>query len=141
MVKKLLLSLSFLLCCVLVIQAQSNCDLYIDTDFDSECLLTEYIKNRPLLWEQDLGNCLLACKGNTVQYTAVCPNGVQYSWTISGSSSYYLTNQNRTAVVTWDYGDVGNVSVNVVTSDSNTCTAETCVVLMESPRIASYIII
>lgn len=137
MVKKLLLSLSFLLCCVLVIQAQSNCDLYIDTDFDSECLLTEYIKNRPLLWEQDLGNCLLACKGNTVQYTAVCPNGVQYSWTISGSSSYYLTNQNRTAVVTWDYGDVGNVSVNVVTSDSNTCTAETCVVLMESPRIAS----
>ena len=128
-----------LLCGVLLVQAQHECDLYINADFDSECLLTEYIKERPSLWEQGLENCLLACKGNTVQYTAVCSgNVIQYSWTISGASSYYFTNQNKTAVVTWgNNNDVGHISVNVVTSDTNTCTAEACVLLMESPQIAS----
>lgn len=130
--------LPLLLCGMLFAQAQSGCDLYINTDFDSECLLTEYIREKPYLWEQGFENCLAACKGNTVEYTAVCPNGVQYFWTISGSSSYYLTNQNRTAVVTWgNNNDVGNISVNVVTSDTNTCTAEACVLLMESPQIES----
>ena len=55
-----------LLCGVLLVQAQHECDLYINADFDSECLLTEYIKERPSLWEQGLENCLQACKGNTV---------------------------------------------------------------------------
>ena len=127
-----------MLCSIFSTQAQSECDLYINTNFDSECLLTEYIKERPSLWEQGLENCLQACRGNTVQYTAVCPGAVtQYSWTISGASSYYFTNQNRTAVVTWGNGDVGNIAVNVVTSDTNTCTAEVCVLLMESPTVAS----
>lgn len=129
--------LPLFLCGVLFAQAQSGCDLYINTNFDSECLLTEYIKARPSLWEQGLEDCMQACKGNIVSYTAVCPNGIQYSWTISGAASNQLTNQNRTAVVTWGSGDVGNISVNVVTADSNTCTAETCVLLMESPHIAS----
>ena len=135
--KKILFPLlSLLFCGISSLQAQ--CDLYITTNFDSECLLTEYIKERPSLWEQDFGNCLLACKGNTVQYTAVCSNNViQYSWTISGAASYYFTNQNKTAVVTWDNGTVGNISVNVVTSDSNSCTEEVCVLLMESPTIGS----
>ena len=118
---------------------RAQCDLFITTNFDSECLLTEYIKERPSLWEQDFGNCLLACKGNTVQYTAVCSGAVtQYSWTISGAASYYFTNQNKTAVVTWgNYNDVGNISVNVVTSDTSSCSTEVCVLLMESPTIAS----
>ena len=136
MKKILFFLLSFFLCGTSLLRAQ--CDLYITTNFDSECLLTEYIKERPSLWEQDFGNCLLACKGNTVQYTAVCSNNViQYSWTISGAASYYFTNQNKTAVVTWDNGTVGNISVNVVTSDSNSCTEEVCVLLMESPTIGS----
>ena len=118
---------------------QAQCDLYITTNFDSECLLTEYIKGNPTLWDQGLEDCLQACKGNTVQYTAVCSSTVtQYSWTISGAASYYFTNQNRTAVVTWgNYNDVGLISVNVVTSDTNACTTEACVLLMESPQIAS----
>lgn len=133
------LLLPLFLCGAVFVQAQHECDLYINADFDSECLLTEYIKERPSLWEQGLENCLQACKGNTVQYTAVCSgNVIQYSWTISGASSYYFTNQNKTAVVTWgNNNDVGHISVNVVTSDTNTCTAEACVLLMESPLIAS----
>ena len=136
--KKILFPLlSLLFCGISSLQAQ--CDLFITTNFDSECLLTEYIKERPSLWEQDFGNCLLACKGNTVQYTAVCSGTVsQYSWTISGAASYYFTNQNKTAVVTWgNNNDVGNISVNVVTSDTNSCTEEVCVLLMESPTIGS----
>ena len=94
------------------------------------------------MWEQGFEDCLLACKGNTVQYTAVCSNTVtQYSWTIIGASSVYYMNQNRTAVVTWgNNNDVGYISVNVVTSDTNTCTAEACVLLMESPTINSQTI-
>ena len=76
--------LSLFLCGISVVRAQSECDLYINTNFDSECLLTEYIKERPSLWEQGFEDCLMACKGNTVQYTAVCSNTVtQYSWTIN----------------------------------------------------------
>ena len=138
MKKQLQFLLPLLLCGMLFAQAQSGCDLYINTNFDSECLLTEYFKDRVELCEQGFENCLTACKGNTVQYTAVCSSTVtQYSWTIFGAASYYFTNQNKTAVVTWDYGDVGNISVNVVTADTNTCTAEACVLLMESPQIAS----
>ena len=137
MKKLLFFLLPLFFCGMLSLQAQ--CDLFITTNFDSECLLTEYIKERPSLWEQDFGNCLLACKGNTVQYTAVCSGTVsQYSWTISGAASYYFTNQNKTAVVTWgNNNDVGNISVNVVTSDTNSCTEEVCVLLMESPTIGS----
>lgn len=137
MKKILFFLLSLFLCGISLLRAQ--CDLYITTNFDSECLLTEYIKERPSLWEQDFGNCLLACKGNTVHYTAVCSGtATQYSWTISGAASYHFTNQNRTAVVTWsNNNDVGNISVNVVTSDTSTCSTEVCVLLMESPTIAS----
>ena len=48
------------------VRAQSGCELYISTDFDSECLITEYIKCSPQLWELGLQDCMLACKGNTV---------------------------------------------------------------------------
>lgn len=136
--KKFIFSfLSLLICGMLSLQAQ--CDLYITTNFDSECLLTEYIKENPTLWDQGFENCLQACKGNTVQYTAVCSGIVtQYSWTISGAASYSFTNQNKTAVVTWgNNNDAGHISVSVVTSDTSTCTAEACVLLMESPQIAS----
>ena len=97
---QLYLLFSLILFSMSMVYAQSPCSLYINTDFDSECLITAYIKERPSLWGQGLEDCMLACKGNTVQYTAACPNGIQYSWTISGAASYYLTNQNRTAVVT-----------------------------------------
>ena len=137
--KKILamLIMPFMLCGMSVVQAQSGCALYINTDFDSECMLTEFFKNDSTLWEQGMEDCLLACKGNTVHYTAVCPNGGQYTWTISGEASYSLNDQGRTAVVTWGAFDVGHISVSVVTTDSNTCTAEACVLLMDPPLAAS----
>jgi hypothetical protein len=72
--KLFLLFMPLLLCGVLPVLAQSGCNLYIESDFDSECLLTEYIRDYPYPNELDLGDCILACKGNTVTYTAVGPN-------------------------------------------------------------------
>lgn len=117
-------------------QVQSGCDLYLNTDFDSDCLLDDYLERYHDLLEPGSDECMLACKGNTVQYTAVCPNGIQYSWSIVGAQSHTLINQNRTAVVTWGDGNIGNISVTVLTSDSTTCSVETCVFLMESPEAA-----
>ena len=120
----------------IIAQVQPGCDLYLNTDFDSDCLLDDYLERFPELLELGSDECLLACRGNTVQYTAVCPNGIQYSWNIIGAQNYTLINQNRTAVVTWGNGNIGNVSVSVLTTDSITCSIETCVFLMESPVAA-----
>lgn len=117
-------------------QVQPGCNLYLNTDFDSDCLLDDYLERFPELLELGSDECLLACRGNTVQYTAVCPNGIQYSWSILGAQNYYLINQNRTAVVTWGNGNIGNISVSVLTTDSITCSTETCVILIESPVAA-----
>ena len=130
------LLLPLLLCGVLSIQAQSGCSLYIESDFDSECLMTEYVREYPYLNELDLGNCMLACKGRTVSYSVVGSNDAQFSWTVIGAASYYPSNQNRTMVVTWGNEDIGNISVNMV-SGTNTCTAELCLVLIDPPHIAS----
>ena len=119
-----------------IAQVQPGCDLFLNTNFDSDCLLDDYIERFPQLLELGSDECMLACRGNTVQYTAVCPNGIQYSWSILGAQNYTLINQNRTAVVTWGTGNVGNISVSVLTSDSITCSTETCVILMESPVAA-----
>ena len=137
--KKLLsfLIMSLLLSGVLEVLAQSGCDLYITSDFDSECLLTEYYKEDTNMLSMGIEDCVLACKGNTVQYTAVCPNGVQYFWTVSGAASYHPTSQGNSIVVNWGFDNTGSVSVNVVTADSNTCSAELCVLLIESPTVGS----
>ena len=134
-----LLILSLTLCGLtnLRAQSQSGCGLYINSDFESECLLTDYNACGPYYLELESSDCILACKGGTVRYTVVCDNASQYSWVISGAYNYYLTNQGQTAVVTWGSGLTGNISVSVVVGDTNTCSAETCVLLMDSPDAES----
>ena len=115
--------------------AQSGCELHISPDFASDCVLTSYHNEDDTLHSEDLGDCLLACNGNTVSYTAVCDSAISYMWNIMGAATYSFSNQNRTAVVTWGDGETGQVLVTVVTSDGNTCTAETCLRLIKSPQI------
>ncbi|MBO7646482.1 MAG: T9SS type A sorting domain-containing protein [Bacteroidales bacterium] len=129
--------LPLLLCGIMPVWAQSGCSLHINTDFDSECLLTEYFRGYPNLLETDSVECLLACKGGSVTYTAVCPDGVQYTWTVTGASGWHTAGQGQSVVVTWGSGDAGGISVNVVTSGNNTCTADACVLLMDTPQVAS----
>ena len=132
--KKILLLLILSLCGITGVysQNQSGCGLYISSNFDSDCLLTDYIKCCPDLLEMDVQDCMLACKGNIVWYTAECANASQYTWTVSGAADYSIADQGRTVYVRWGYGMVGTVSVSAVVGDTNTCTAETCIVLMDS---------
>lgn len=121
----------------LVLQAQTGCGLSISSNFDSDCVLTSYTSGHTYMLDNDADGCLKACKGNTVSYTAVCDNAASYHWDVMGATSYNLINQGKTAVVTWGTGEIGHVIVSVVTANNSTCTAETCVRLMESPQIAS----
>ena len=135
----LLLILSFSLCSITGVysQSQPGCGLHISSGFDTECLLTDYIKCCPDLLEMDVQDCMLVCKGNIVWYTVECANASQYTWTVSGAADYSIADQGRTVYVRWGYGMVGTVSVSAVVGDTNTCTAETCIVLMDSPTANS----
>ena len=135
----LFLILSFSLCSITGVysQSQPGCGLHISSGFDTECLLTDYIKCCPDLLETDVQDCMLACKGNIVWYTVECANASQYTWTVSGAADYSIADQGRTVYVRWGYGMVGTVSVSAVVGDTNTCTAETCVILMDSPTANS----
>lgn len=135
MQKRLTILFLTLLFSPLLLLAQSGCDLFISSEFNSDCLLTGYGGHLHLL-DEDTDDCFLACKGNTVSYSAVCDSAVSYTWSVMGAISYSLTNQNQTIEVTWGEGETGYVAVSVVTSGNNTCTAEACVRLMESPQIA-----
>ena len=96
-----LLILSLTLCGLTNVYAQSGCGLYINSDFESECLLTDYNACGPYYLELESDDCILACKRGTVRYTAECDNASQYSWVISGASNYYLSNQGRTYRFKW----------------------------------------
>lgn len=116
--------------------AQSECNLHLSSDFDSDCLLTGYSSGHTYILDPAIDGCFRACKGNSVSYTATCDSAISYTWNIMGAATYSFTNQNRTAVVTWGSGETGQVVVTVVTPDGNTCTAEACVRLIKSPQIS-----
>jgi len=48
---------------------QNECGVFIDTDFSSECLLTEYDRQKPKPLEDETV-CFHACKGELVHYYA-----------------------------------------------------------------------
>ena len=96
-------------------QVQQECDLYLNTDFDSDCLLDDYLERFPELLELGSDECMLACRGNTVQYTAVCPNGIQYSWNIIGAQNYTLW---RTSLLTSETENVTSDRVDCFTMNS-----------------------
>lgn len=133
--KHLILLLTFLFAVSSVAaQNQSGCSVHISTDFSSDCLLDEYPERLSSLLEPGSDDCMVACKGNAVVYTAVCSGGVRYTWNISGAESYSLSEQDTKATVIWGSGDMGSISVTVVTSDSNTCSDEVCVFLTDPPE-------
>jgi len=119
------------------LQAQDSCGLYIRTDFDSECLLTTINPEGRLTHIDGSEDCWLACKGNTVNYTAVCDHVGAVSWVVSGADHFTTDSTGATVIVTWGDGDMGHLSASVNIGDSLTCTVDVCVFLIESPHIAS----
>lgn len=117
--------------------AQDSCGLYIRTDFDSECLLTTLVADGSLTHVDESEDCWLACKGNTVSYTAVCDHVGDVSWVVTGADHFTIDSTGATVTVTWGDGDVGHLSTSVNIGDSLSCTVEVCVFLIESPQVAS----
>lgn len=103
MKKRLLLFIVFIMT-VIVMNAQSDCNVFITSDFSSRCLLTEFDKDNPLEENKDK---MLACKESTVKYYATSPNATSYIWTIIGALSY-STNGN-TVTVNWGNGNIGKI--------------------------------
>ena len=128
--------LCFLLLLVLAAQAQSpqGCGMHIIPNPESDCLIEDYLERYPNMVEPGSGDCLLACGGASVTYTAVCPGAVRYSWTISGADTALASG--HTARVIWGNEETGHISVTAVLSDSTLCTAEACIILIEPPKAA-----
>ena len=84
-------SLLFMFLVPAISWAQSECNLHIIPNFESDCVLTSYQNEGDSLHDEDLGDCILACKGNTVSYTAACDSAVSYTWNILGASTYSFT--------------------------------------------------
>lgn len=133
---KFLLPLLTLLTLILAAQAQSlqGCGMHIIPNPESDCLIEDYLERYPNMVEPGAGDCLLACGGATVTYTAVCPGAVRYSWNISGADTALASG--HTARVIWGNEETGHISVTAVLADSTLCTAEACILLIEPPRVA-----
>ena len=128
--KKTLLFIAFIMM-TFIINAQSGCNVFITSSFDSKCVLTDEKDN--ILIEN--GEAMLACKESTVIYSAISPDAVLYQWTIIGQSSY-STNGN-TVTINWSNGNVGKVTVQITTSNGQTCDATKDIFLIEKPQIGS----
>jgi len=141
--KKLL----FLLTAVFVAGALSAqnipCNVVIRSDFDSECIITEYppkddpdgiIPHYGLDFNQ---GCLKACRKNHVSYYAECAHAVSYTWTVTGADSYTVGNNGQAIQVLWGNAGSGSVSVTVLTSNGNSCSASVCIGLLNPPTVAS----
>lgn len=114
-----------------IINAQSGCNVFITSSFDSKCVLTN--EKEDILVEN--GEAMLACKGSTVTYTASSPDAALYNWTITGQSSYSANG--NTVTVNWSYGNVGKVTVQITTSNGEICEATKDITLIEKPQIGS----
>ena len=117
--------------------AQDSCGLYIRTDFDSECLLTTLGADGAPTHVDGSEDCWLACKGNTVNYTAVCDHIGEITWVITGADHFTTDSTGRTVAITWGDGDAGYISASVNIGDSLSCSVSVCIFLIESPRVAS----
>lgn len=115
----------------LLVNAQSDCNVFLTSNFDSKCVLTDEKDN--ILIEN--GEAMLACKESVVEYYAISPDAVLYQWTIIGQSSY-STNGN-TVTINWSNGNVGKVTVQITTSNGQTCDATKDIFLIEKPQIGS----
>jgi len=113
----------------IVLFAQSQCNVFILPNFDSQCILTDYIGKPDIL-----SDCNVVCKNSTVTYTAGGTDGT-YSWEVLGANPANITQQGNSCTVYWDYNaDTGTVKVTLTTSDGNVCSSELCVALIDSPQ-------
>lgn len=111
--------------------AQTGCNVFITSSFDSKCVLDDEKGN--ILIEK--GEAMLACKESQVIYTATSSDATSYTWTIIGAYSYSANG--NTVTVNWNNGNTGKVTVQIATSDGSICEATKDIFLIEKPQIGS----
>ena len=128
--------LCILMLLILAAPAQSpqGCGLHIIPTPEIDCLIDDYLERYPNIVEPGASDCLLACRRDTVIYTAVCPGAVHYSWTVTGADT--VISSGHTAKVLWGSNEAGHISVTAILSDSSFCTADACILLIEPPAAA-----
>jgi len=132
MKKRLLLLFAFIMT-VFVMNAQTDCNVFITSSFSSRCVLTEFSKDNPL---EENKNKMLACKESTVEYYAESDNATSYTWTVTGAYSQSVINGGKGIRVFWGNGNIGKVTVQVITPDG-VCEATKDITLLEKPEIGS----
>ncbi len=139
--KKIKFFFVMLLCFILAdkIMAQDSCNVQIITYFSADCTLTEYfLEMAGLLNNVNVDNYVVQCSNTSQHFTAICENASNYSWSVSGDSSWSFDNEGSSIWVRWgNASDVGRIEVTVLTTDGNYCSTSIDVVLIESPTIAS----
>lgn len=118
-------------------QTYEQCDFFIRSSFDSECLLTIY--KDPYHghgdYEHDESECLIACAGSTVTYYAEnIPTGFTCEWEIAGTDDFNVVSSNNSVVVHWpDEIMTGSVLLTATGPNNTVCLKEVCVELIEKP--------
>jgi hypothetical protein len=119
------------------LKAQEGCNAAITPGTMPLCIMSDYMEDgsgRVLPVETGLlPNCLRACKGSSVNYSAAVQAGDSCTWAVSGAVSFTVTNGGRTLRVQWGSGNDAMIWLTVLTASGHVCTAEQCVELIESP--------
>lgn len=115
-------------------QSCADYNLTIHGDFESEC-----VYDYKYLATDEYPGVLVACKGNTVTYTALVNNQLapvsQYIWEVDGDVSHNASGSDCT--VTWDNGGTGILVVSIVIPNGDTCTASRLVKLIDKPQVGA----
>ena len=111
--------------------AQNDCNVFIKSSFESKCI--HQLEKRSMY--DEYGQKIVACKGNTVTYKAEVSSSANagissVSWNVSGADNVQ-NNSDNTVTVTWGDNANGQISVEVITSDSNICSATKNVLLID----------
>jgi hypothetical protein len=117
------------------LHAQEGCTVSISPSTMPLCQMTSYPGARPV--ETGETDCLRACRGSTVEYTASVQAGDSCIWAVSGAASFAAVNGGHTLRVVWNYGAGGMIWLTVISAGGHVCTTEQCIELIESPAVQS----
>lgn len=93
---------------------QNSCGLYVSTNFNSECILTEYTEHNTGHDLTDESVCFTACQGSSVQYNAEGMTNATYTWQVLGTNNYTVIAGGESIVVDWPANiQNGNVIVKL----------------------------
>ena len=135
---KRLLVFVFSLIIFTFLQAQSSCNVYIKSSFESRCLHT---LEKGEMYDEYNGD-LIACKGNIITYSAEISTSSTNTidsvrWIVQGATSVNTNNTNYTATVRWGNNNSGEIGVYVYMSDGSVCSNIRDVHLIDKPIISS----